>query len=413
MKDERFLSAKDAAGRLGVSLPTLYAYVSRGQIHAEKAAGGRASRYSAADVDRLRQRKRRGRGAEAIAQDALNFGTPVLASGLTLIADGRLYYRGRDATTLAEHASLEDVARLLWQTDSGADPFDAENLPPAGRSLQRAWLNVVGLAPIDRCLALLPQAAVLDDRALLTDRAAMAACGTRMVRLLTAIVAAIPANAEPVHRILARAWKVEPPVGEIMRAALVLCADHELNASAFTVRVIAATGATLYGSAQGGLSALKGPRHGGTTPRTVAFFEQLATVADLRGELRARLEAGERLPGFGHWLYPAGDPRAAYLLARLRATFPGSPALDHVLRVAEAGEAMIGYRPNLDFSLAAIELVCRLPAGSGLALFLLGRAAGWVAHHLEQSESAALIRPRARYVGPPPQAEPSSEPAAP
>lgn len=402
MNAKRLLSATEAAAALGISLPTLYAYVSRGLIRSEAGTGTRNRRYAASDVQALQIRKARGRKAEAVASGALHFGAPVLESALTLIADNRLYYRGRDVAVLADEASLEDVASLLWQA-TGA-PFAPANLPPGSGQLRRAWAGVADMPPLDRCLALLPRAGALDDQALQNDAAAAMACGARVLRLLAAIVSARPPSAQPVHRVLAQGWGLDDRGGDLLRAALVLCADHELNASAFAVRVVAATGATIYGSTIGGLVALQGPRHGGITPRMVALFDELARAGDTRAALRDRLQAGERIPGFGHWLYPDGDPRAGFLLRRLARDYGSHPAVQLALRTAETGEAITGHRPNVDFALATIERTLGLPAGGGLAIFLLARAAGWVAHHLEQSATPDLIRPRARYTGPLPAA---------
>jgi len=399
---KRHLSAAEAAKALGISLPTLYAYVSRGLIRSQAPEGSRTSLYAATDVKALQARKARGRKAEAVASGALHFGAPVLESALTLIADNKLYYRGHNAAELAQSASLEDVARLLWDCD--AQPFAVDNLPPSDKRMRRAWAGVVDMPPLDRCLALLPQAAVLDDRAWHLDRTGIMECGVRVVRLLSAIIAGMPVSPQPAHRVLAQGWKLDQKAANVLRAALVMAADHELNASAFAVRVVAATGTTVYGSTVAGLAALQGPRHGGITPRMVALFGELEKAPDLRSALRERQQAGERVPGLGHWLYPEGDPRAKFLLDLLQRDYAGHPALELALRTAEIAEAITDRKPNVDFALATIERVLGLPANGGQALFLLGRAAGWVAHHLEQSATDQLIRPRARYIGPMPAA---------
>src|SRR6201999_2131294 len=119
--------------------------------------GQRERRYSADDVAQLKRRRDVGRKASSIAANALDFGTPVLASALTLIEDGRLHYRGWDAAALARGSSLETVAQLLWQSDER--PFDPKNLPSMSTALRQAWLAAATLAPVDRCLLLLPAAA--------------------------------------------------------------------------------------------------------------------------------------------------------------------------------------------------------------------------------------------------------------
>ena len=188
-----WLSSREAARRLGVSAATLYAYVSRGLLRSEAVDGQRERRYRADDIARLKRRRDVGRKAESIANNALDFGTPVLESALTLIEDNRLYYRGLDATELARTASLEEIARLLWDCDDR--PFAADNLPPMTTALRRAWLAAATLGPVDRCLAMLPAAAALDHPSWVEDRPAMLETGMRVLRLLTAAVTARPPSA--------------------------------------------------------------------------------------------------------------------------------------------------------------------------------------------------------------------------
>ena len=395
-----WLSSGEAARRLGVSAATLYAYVSRGLLRSEAIDGRRERRYRTDDVTRLKRRRDVGRKAESIATHALDFGTPVLESALTLIEDNRLYYRGSDAAGLARTASLEDVARLLWNCD--ATPFAASNLTPMTTALRRAWLAAATLSPVDRCLILLPAAAALDHPTWVEDRAPMLETGVRVLRLLTAAVTAQPPSALPIHDQLAAAWKVAPDRAHILRAALVLMADHEFNASAFAARVVASTGANLYGATLAGLAALNGPRHGGLTRRVSALLEELRDTSDLDGDLARLLRARIYIPGFGHQLYPDGDIRAATLFDLLCEAVPDSPELAFTMHLAKTVERLIGRKPNIDFSTVTVERVLGLPRDSALALFLLGRTVGWIAHALEQAAHGALIRPRARYTGPRP-----------
>lgn len=394
------LTSKEAARRLGVSAATLYAYVSRGFLRSEAVDGSRQRRYRADDVVRLKRRRDVGRKAESIANHALDFGTPVLESALTLIEDGRLYYRGVDAAGLARTSSLEDVARLLWACDD--KPFAAANMPPLTTALRRAWIAGATLSPPDRCLVLLPAAAALDHPSWVEDRAAMLETAVRVLRLLTAAVTARPISALPVHEQLATAWRVAPDRVPVLRATLVLLADHEFNASAFAARVVASTGANLYGATMAGLAALNGPRHGGATRRVAAMFDDLRHSTDLDSELARKLRARVYIPGFGHQLYPDGDIRAVTLMAALRAAMPDSAELAYADRLSAAVEGLIDRKANIDFANVTVERVLGLPKDSALALFLLGRTVGWIAHALEQAAHGALIRPRARYTGPRP-----------
>jgi citrate synthase len=387
------IDAGEAVALLGVGRATLYAYVSRGRIRAEPdPADPRRRLYRRADIDGLRQRKARGRRPEKVAEATLDWGLPVLDSGVSLIADGRLSYRGQDATMLARTATIEATARLLW--DCGElDPFDAP--PPA---MPAAWAPVLpvltGLAPIDRAqalLALVPPA--LPSWRRTAARLWPEAAG--LVRLIAAAALGRAPSALPVHRMLGEAWGLDAAGADKLRAALVLSADHELNASTFTVRCIASTGAALPAALQGGLAALSGPRHGGMTGRVEALFEALERDGDPHRLIAGRVARGENVPGFGHLLYPAGDPRGAALLALAE---PDDLTAGLVRVVVD----LTGQLPNLDIGLVALARRLHLPAGSAAALFAIGRTAGWLAHALEQVGQNRLIRPRARYTGPMP-----------
>ncbi|WP_373745122.1 citrate synthase, partial [Achromobacter insuavis] len=224
-------------------------------------------------------------------------------------------------------------------------------------------------------------------------------CGALVRTLAACLLQAAPDDA-PIHAQCARAWGVDAAGADLIRMALVLCADHELNASSFTARCIASTGASLRAGIVGGLAALTGGRHGGTTARGEAMWDELERGdADADGGrrlargLRERLARGEDLPGFGHHLYPAGDPRASALLARILPQRPDWQAL------VEQAFDLVGQRPSVDFALVAVRRHLGLPPGAAFGLFALGRSIGWLAHGLEQRGSQDLIRPRAAYTG--------------
>jgi citrate synthase len=390
-----YLTASEAAAALGVRLQTLYAYVSRGLIRSE-AAGGRARRYHAEDIAALRRQRERDPGEAA--QAALSFGAPVLDSAITLILDDRLYYRGQDACLLARQASIRTVAALLWQADAAAI-FAPDNLPVPGPGFAAARRALGGLAPIERCLALLPIAAAGDARALDLAPPAVACSGARILRLLTAAVAEAEPSPRPVDAVLAEAWGLRAQARPLLRAALILCADHELNVSAFTARCVASALAGPYNAVIAGIAALQGARHGGASERTDAFLGEALAASDPDALAAAYLRRGERLPGFGHRLYRGEDPRARLLLDLMREQ--DAPLADAGRRIAAAVMALIGRPPNIDFALALLRRSLALPPGAALALFVIGRSMGWLAQAQEQYAADRLIRPRARYVGPP------------
>jgi citrate synthase len=180
---------------------------------------------------------------------------------------------------------------------------------------------------------------------------------------------------------------------------LILCADHELNASTFAARVVASTGADLYACVTGALAALSGPQHGGASDRVEALLDEVAQPERAREVIAARDRRGDAIPGFGHRLYPDGDPRVDPMLASAREIAGASPRLRTLLAVADAMRRAGREPPNLDFGLVAVVRALGLKRGTAAALFALGRCAGFVAHVLEQREAGYLIRPRAEYVG--------------
>ena len=397
-KRGRYLSAEQAADALNISLPTLYAYVSRGLIRSEAVGGSKRNRrYSAEDVERLKARKEARQNPEKIAQDALHFGAPLLDSAITLIEDGRLYYRGVDATMLAQTHTIEQVAALLW-TGSLETP-----LPPVEASPPR-WESTGqladGLTVFEQFQVFLPLAAAADPAAYDLRPAAVIQTGARILNLLTSIVAGGQVQ-DGIAQRLAGVWcpGEARETAKLLGAALVLCADHELNISAFTARCVASAGAAPYAAVNAGLAALQGTKHGGNTARVEALLREVGAAEQAQTVIVERLKRGETIPGFGHPLYPEGDPRAQTLLAMAAA----QPGLGLPVAVCEAVEAITGEPPNVDFALVALARGLGLPAGAALTLFALGRTVGWIGHILEQYATDHLIRPRARYVGLPPQ----------
>lgn len=380
-----WIAAEEAQARLKVRPQTLYAYVSRGRVSVRPdPTDPRRSLYRAADIAALTERKSRSRKISEVAEGAISWGEPVLSSEITTVSGGRLFYRGRDAIRLAETETLESVARLLRGGHGAALKRTDRPQPPPGADMRtRGYLALAQRAATDppargrAPLALAVEAATLLD--VLTD----------------AIAGEVGGGA--IHNRLALAWGQGPggPGADLIRRILVLVADHELNASAFAARVAASTGASLAASALAGLSTLSGPRHGGAT-EAVRRFAAEAAERGPREAIAARLTDDRALPGFGHNLYPDGDPRAAALLDR----FTPPPEL---ARLQEMVWAITGQAANVDFALMAGCEALRLPQDAPFALFSVARCAGWIAHAIEQGQQDRLIRPRARYVGPEPE----------
>jgi citrate synthase len=389
------ISAREAVRRLGVKPATLYAYVSRGLIRSMAAPGGKEHRYYAADVERLKRNKRKGRRTGAPPR-AFDLYAPVLDSSLCLIEGGRLYYRGREATVLAERATLEEVAELIWGSDAGGRPLIELQLPADLRSRLRELRPQ--MTPIERATAVLVQLASADVAALDTSLPVALRVGRRLVPALAAAVTGRMPTQAPVHVQMARAWRLDAGGADLVRRCLVLMADHELNPSTYVARCVASTRATPYAVVLAALCSLSGPFHGGGAIGAEAMLTDFMACKDLKSRIADRMRLGERPPGFGHPLYPQGDARALAILEALKRTLPKRQT-EPVFRIASEVQDLIGRAPNVDFALAATSLLLDLPRGSALGLILVGRTVGWIGHAIEQYAAGALIRPRARYIG--------------
>jgi citrate synthase len=245
---------------------------------------------------------------------------------------------------------------------------------------------------------MLPVAAADDPAAYDLRPGAVARTGARILRLMTDVAAG--ESAPGLAATLQRGWSPDDPeAADLLGSALVFCVDHELPVSTFAARCVASSEATPYAVVLAGLAALGGVKHGGEIELVEAFLREVDAAGDARGVISGRLRRGERIPGFGHSLYPEGDPRGAGLLRLTAGAYPESIAV--TLSDSVAGEMLqlMGERPTVDFALATVARALELPPGGAVALFALGRTVGWIGHAIEQYRSGSLIRPRARYVG--------------
>ena len=429
-RDRRRLSTAEAAARLGVKPATLYAYVSRGLLGRERSPDGRTSTFDPAEIDRLARPGRARRGRRP-ASDL------VVPSALTAIDQGLPWYRGVAVTDLAATRTFEEVAEWLWTGQlpespagpgqvarrAGEAPLEGAGEPwrageaalDAGRRAQAA-LPATAL-PLERIRVIAAALAAGDELRLELHPAAVTAAGRS---LIAGLVDCLPrpglppggaALAEPpapgAGPIAARLWAglspldPEPGLVGVLDTALVLLADHELAASTVAARVAASVRADPYAVASAGLATVSGTLHGGASLGIEALLDEIDRPERAATVVGARLRRGERLRGFGHRLYPDGDPRAGFLLTRLRATAAGSPRMQVVDALLEATRRGLP-EPNVDLALAALAHVTRMTRGAGEAIFAIARTAGWIAHALEEYARNTPIRPRAVYTGPAP-----------
>ncbi|MTV38742.1 citrate synthase family protein [Duganella radicis] len=437
-----WLTAAEALELLNVRPQTLYANVSRGKIRARPDDDDtRRSLYHRDDVLRMARRANGRRKVEIVSSEAMQYGDPVLASAISTAANGKLLYRGHDATKLADTASLEHTAALLWQCDAAEAaalwPACAHHaLRPSGR--RQAWSPLsVGTTrhtaepPADGRTAAgddgAQESALAAGLLVLARRSAVdapslgrplselrAEAATVLASLVDAMTgdglrneaASMPgsqvdaaasdglgadaADALISHR-LASSWRAGQHE-DLIRRALVLMADHELNASTFATRVAISTGASLAAGVLAGFTTLTGPLHGGAAKEFAQLIAQ-AQAGNADDAVRAWLASGRPLPAFGHPLYSDGDPRAKALLRQL-------PKMQPYEALAVAAEQQAGELPNIDYALSMLTAHCGLPQEAPFVLFAVGRCVGWLAHALEQVQAGRLIRPRARYTGP-------------
>jgi citrate synthase len=373
-----WIPVEEALVRLGVQRQTLYAYVSRGLLRARADDGDpRRSLYAAADIVRLKGRRRGARRRSEVAAGAIAWGEPVLESAISTVRDGRLIIRGHAVEDLARRASLEDVAGLLWQAE-----------PPKTIA---ASAKTEGDTSKFRAFAMLARRAGSDAPSLGRSPAALAADAWPILFEFADALTGKPAHG-PIHERLARAWRLDARGAQLIRRAMVLMSDHELNPSTFAVRIAASTGAPLAACALAGLSTLAGPLHGEAASRALAQLDMLLASKNPASEARAMVARGETISGWSHPLYPDGDPRAADLLAAVKPR----PAIVRVLQVLQKET---GDKPNCDAALAALTRERQLPDDAPFTIFALGRIAGWLAHAMEQRATGRIIRPRARYTG--------------
>jgi citrate synthase len=422
-----FLTAAEAAQRLGVKPATLYAYVSRGVLRRDHAADGRRSLFDSDEVERLarRGRPRHPAGAADITVE----------SAITEITGDRLYYRGLDVIRLATSRTFEDVAELLWTGEFPASPGGrrlSPGSPPwratpaalaAGRGAQTAL--PAGTLPLERFQVIAPAMAATDPLRLQLDPAAVLAAGRSIIAgLVDCLPPAAPASASasavpavpdyPISDypstddpIADRLWsrlcerRPSPALRRALSAALVLLADHELAASTLAVRVAASVRADPYAVVETGMGAMSGALHGGASLGAEALLAAASGPDDVPRVVGELLRRGEKVPGFGHFAYRTGDPRAVLLLDLVRRAAPKS----RQLAVAEAVLAEIRRKslpePNIDLAIATLARVTGMIRGSGEAIFAVARTAGWIAHALEAYAGPGPLRPRAMYTGRP------------
>lgn len=368
-EDDIFLSAREAAARLNVSLATLYTYVSRKKLRAVK-AGGRSSRYFRSDIERI------------LAASDHQAGRALVSDITTHQAQGMLF-RGASAIELSRHATLEEVARHLWTCDT--DPFAvAPTQPP--EHWHAIFAAAARLPPLDRVSMLLPVIESADLHAHEMSQRGFNRSGANILRWAAAIAVGLPQpSTEPVHLALAAALPNGAGHEELIRRVLALSADNGLEAPVRAVRATASTGATPYRAVIAGLAAATGSRL--PSARMGAFgrlMQEIETSDNPREPILSRIREREVLPGFSYT--PAAfvdqDPRADELFGYMRDALRDNPQFRRLGIAFDVAVEITGRMPEFSFLCACVARLAGAPVG--LSLVRIGRLAGWVAHAMEE-----------------------------
>ncbi|GAA4358210.1 citrate synthase [Angustibacter luteus] len=399
------LTTQEVADLLGVRLETVYAYVSRGRLTSDRSAGGRGSTFDRDEVEALAQGDPRRR----TATPARTWQGPVVDTDITLIEEGRLYLRGVDAAELAASVGFEPAARWLWTGDCGptrfaapAEPLAAAraaaaSLPPSADLMGRLRVAVSAAGAVDLLRY------DVRERAVVPMAQGLVAT---MVEALPLLGAAPAPDAALARRLWARLSERTPTDRLLgcLDAALVLMLDHDLAVSTVAARTAASVRAHPYAVVATGLAAMEGPLHGAASTLARDLLTD-AAERDPQLVVADHLRTGRHLPGFGHPLYPDGDPRAAALLALLADEPAAADVVELVERLADAAD----QRPNVDLALAALGAASGMVRDGGEVVFCVARSVGWIAHALEEYDETPLrFRGSGRYRGPrPPQPVPT------
>ncbi len=385
------MTAEEVADALGVSIATVYAYVSRGQIRSQRIPGAKSRKYWRRDVMRMLQGEKGDLSASSLQSKLVE------TTAITLITEQGHYYRGRPALALARTETLESIAALLWQANE-REIFggDLPRVPPDGPGARLPD----DINPLQRAIAKLFTVEFANPRAYDLSPAGYRRSGADVVRCVAAAyVGADHPSTAPVHEFLIDSLKADPRYADAVRHFFVLAADHELDPTTYAVRAAANTGVTPYAAAIAGLVSSSGRRLiFGQSASVARLLDEIGAAADPRDPIVRRVREGKAVPGFESKNYPDGDPRAASLFDVLRTLCGDDPDFIRMQAAAAAVHEMTGAAP--DFVLPSQLLARKVDLRHDhSALIRVARVVGWIAHAMEQYHERDLVRPHALYAG--------------
>ncbi|MFC0431717.1 citrate synthase [Kutzneria buriramensis] len=383
--DERYLTTAEVARRLGVKTETVYAYASRGMLRSTRLPGRRGSFFAQDEIDEFVASGRDGRQLSGAVER--------IRTELTLLDDDLLFYRGHNAGELALTVSFEAVAKLLWtgeldktfnfrRYDRGVETVRTAlaALPPQTGTLDAMKVAVAVLGAVDPLRFDLTTPAVVR-------------VGQRLISVLVDALPGDEVDSPLIAERLAGKLGGRPIDLGLLNIALVLLADHDLAASTVAARVAASARAHPYAVVSAGLGAVDGRYHG---VQSTLAYRFLAEAKDNPLRAIAERQRAGGIPGFGHRVYQAHDPRADVLIGLLRT----HPDADHVMGTVDAVIVAADSFPNVDLALAALMHAYDLHPDAGETIFALARTAGWLAHAIEEYREPGLrFRPLGVYTG--------------
>jgi citrate synthase len=384
-----YITAQEAANALDISVETLYSYVGRKQIRSQRPAGSKTRLYWREDIERLKRSSAPAPPAEVLAP----------TTSISLITEEGQYYRGHSAIALAETATLEEVCGILWQ----ADPKDAFGDVTFRKPdlYDRLLKDTAGATILERVSMLLPLLERANPRAYDFSPSGFCRTSAEVMRWYAAMITGSDApSAAPLHETVVMGLGAPPVYLDLVRAYLVIAADHELEATTYAVRAVANTWVSPYQITLAALASARG-RHTNFGPHSALsrMMDEILEGPSTSEPILRRLHDGEPLRAFRSPLYPKGDPRARFMLQRLTDALPGDAELARLFEAIEVAHDAMGGLPDLALPLSFIARRIGLMGQEGL-LFRLSRMAGWLAHAMEQNSTQELIRPRAVYIGP-------------
>jgi citrate synthase len=351
-------------------------------------------------------------------------GVVACTTAISTIHGSTLLYRGYTIEDLAEHSGFEEVAYLLWygclpRSDELADFEDRLRRHIALPPQSFGWFHGLPtrVHPMDFLHAVVAGLSLHDPDANVMDEAATLRKAVRLTARLGAIVSAYdrvrrgswPLQPHPERSV---AWNLlymlqgsepDPERVRLFDRCLILHADHELNASAFSARVTTSTLSGLYSGVLSAIGTLKGPLHGGANEQVIRMLLEIQSPSRVDAYLDEQLAAKRKVMGFGHRVYKEGDPRARILkdMSRSLCLETGHPELFTISdRLEKRMETEKGLIPNVDFYSASVYYCMGIPVDLFTPIFAVSRVAGWCAHVMEQYEGNRIYRPRGQYEGP-------------